>query len=177
MSVADTARARYIRAMDVIHRASLWICGIALVVITLIIPWGVYTRYVLGYGSSWPEPMAVLLKIILSFLSGALCYRDNLHIAVMAVPNSLTGLPRKILGWIVEICMIATNLFMLLWGIELVKTTWFQAIAEFPIVSVGLSYLPVPVAGVITTLFVIERLWTGRLFALASDSSLTVATE
>ena len=168
---------RYIRAMDGLHRLCLWVSGICLVVITLIIPWGVYTRYVLGYGSSWPEPMAVLLMIILSFLSGALCYRDNLHIAVMAVPNSLTGLTRMILGWVGEICMIATNLFMLLWGIELVKTTWFQVIAEFPIVSVGLSYLPVPVAGGITILFVVERLWTGKLFALASDSSLTVATE
>ena len=50
--------------MDLLHRLCLWICGLCLMVITLIIPWGVYTRYVLGYGSSWPEPMAVLLMIL-----------------------------------------------------------------------------------------------------------------
>ena len=168
---------RYIAAMAALHRLCLWICGLCLLVITLIIPWGVYTRYVLGYGSSWPEPMATLLMIILSFLSGALCYRDNLHIAVMALPNALTGTARTLLGWLVEACMLATNLFMLLWGLELVKTTWFQVIAEFPIISVGLSYLPLPIAGGITALFVIERLWKGDLFALPQSESIAQAVD
>jgi TRAP-type C4-dicarboxylate transport system permease small subunit len=168
---------RYIRAMDALHALCMWISGLCLVVITLIIPWGVFTRYVLGYGSSWPEPMAVLLVIVLSFLSAALCYRDNLHIAVMALPNSLPDRPRRLLGWLVEICMAATNLFMLIWGIELVKTAWFQVIAEFPIISAGLTYVPVPLAGAITALFVFERLWTGNLFAAPSDESLAVASE
>ena len=43
--------------------------------------------------------------------------------------------------------MLATNLFMLWWGIKLVQTTWYQSIAEFPIVSVGVSYLPIPIGG------------------------------
>ena len=170
-------KARYIRAMDALHRLCLWASGVCLIVITLIIPWGVYTRYVLGYGSSWPEPLAVLLMIVVSFLSAALCYRDNLHIAVMALPNALDGAARTALGWVVEICMVATNLFMLVWGVELVKTTWFQVIAEFPVVSVGLSYLPVPLAGAITMLFVVERLWTGNLFAPPSGASITHGTE
>jgi TRAP-type C4-dicarboxylate transport system permease small subunit len=48
-----------------------------LVVLALIIPWGVFTRYVLGFGSSWPEPMAILLMIIFAFFSAAACYRDT----------------------------------------------------------------------------------------------------
>ncbi len=28
--------------------------------------------------------------------------------------------------------MLATNLFMLVWGIKLVQVTWHQAIPEFP---------------------------------------------
>ncbi len=46
------------------------VAGVCLVVITLIIPWGVFTRYVLNSASSWPEPMAVLLMIWFSFLVG-----------------------------------------------------------------------------------------------------------
>ena len=60
--------------------------------------------------------------------------------------------------------MAGMNLFMLVWGVRLVHTTWFQAISDFPAISVGISYLPVPLGGAITLLFVIERLWTGRLF-------------
>ena len=64
----------YIRAMDLLHRLCLVIAGLCLV-ITIIIPWGVFTRYVLRVGSSWPEPMAVLLMIWFSFMSAAVCYR------------------------------------------------------------------------------------------------------
>jgi TRAP-type C4-dicarboxylate transport system permease small subunit len=52
-------KATYIRAMDALHGVCMVIAGFCLVTITLIIPWGVFTRYVLNIGSSWPEPMAV----------------------------------------------------------------------------------------------------------------------
>ena len=76
----------------------------------------------------------------------------------------LQGLPRLLVGWLVELAMAGMNLFMLIWGVRLVHTTWFQVIADFPLISVGISYLPVPIGGAITLLFVVERLWTGRLF-------------
>src|SRR5687768_13110896 len=108
-------RRRYVRAMDALHRLCMVIAGLCLVVITLIIPWGVFTRYVLNHGSSWPEPMAVLLMIWFSFLAAALCYRDNLHISVAILPSMLSGVPRLVVGWTIELLMGATNLFMLIW--------------------------------------------------------------
>jgi len=62
-------RAQYFRAMNVVHSACLFVAGACLVIITLIIPYGVFCRYVLNSAASWPEPMAVLLMIVLSFLS------------------------------------------------------------------------------------------------------------
>src|SRR5688572_8009337 len=171
-------KAHYIRAMDAINRACLFIAGLCLVVITIIIPWGVFTRYVLNSASSWPEPMAVLLMIWFSFLSAVVCYREHLHIGVGLLPAALAGAPRVALGWIIEFCMLATNLFMLWWGTRLVDATWHQSIAEFPIVSVGVSYLPVPVGGAIICLFAIERLWTGELFREPTiEITRTVSTE
>jgi TRAP-type C4-dicarboxylate transport system permease small subunit len=41
-------KAQYIRAMDAIHRACLFVAGCCLVVIVLIIPYGVFCRYVLN---------------------------------------------------------------------------------------------------------------------------------
>ena len=166
-------QARYIGAMEALHRLCLVVAGACLVVITLIIPWGVFTRYVLSYGSSWPEPLAVLLMIWFSFTAAALCYRERLHISVQILPMALRGVPRLLLGWAVEIAMAGMNLFMLVWGVRLVHTTWFQAISDFPGISVGISYLPVPVGGAITALFVIERLWTGRLFEEPAPDELS----
>ena len=151
--------------MDAIHQACLVVAGTCLVVITLIVPYGVFTRYVLNSAASWPEPMAILLMIVLSFTSAIVCYREFLHIGVGLLPAYLGEPGRTVLGWLIELCMLATNLFMLWWGSKLVAATWHQSIAEFPLVSVGLTYLPIPVGGALTALFVIERLLTGRFFA------------
>jgi TRAP-type C4-dicarboxylate transport system permease small subunit len=158
------ARAQYIRAMDVLHRTCLFIAGVAIVAITLIIPWGVFTRYVLNSASSWPEPMAVLLMIVLSFTSAVVCYREYLHIGVGVLPSLLGPRGKALLGWMLESCMMITNVFMLYYGTNLVRATWNQSIAEFPLVSVGVSYLPVPIGGLITALFIIERLLTQEFF-------------
>ena len=158
-------KAHYIRAMDVIHNACLFVAGCCLVAITIIIPYGVFTRYVLNSAASWPEPVAVLLMIVLSFLSAVVCYREYLHIGVGVVPAFLGEDTKWLLGWFLEICMLATNLFMLWWGVKLVETTWYQSIAELPIVTAGMTYLPIPVGGALTTLFVIERMLTQKFFS------------
>jgi TRAP-type C4-dicarboxylate transport system permease small subunit len=165
--------ATYVRVMNALQRACMIIAGACLVIITIIIPWGVFTRYVLGVGSSWPEPLAVLLMIWFSFMSAAVCYREGLHIGVSILPNMLTGRPRVALGWLIELLMAGTNLFILVYGIRLVRTTWYQFIADFPAVSTGVSYLPVPLGGAIVVLFVIERLWRGALFAGPNEGAIS----
>ena len=131
-----------------------------------------FTRYVLNYGSAWPEPLAVLLMIWFSFTAAALCYRERLHISVQILPSRAAGTAQLLVGWLVEFAMAGMNLFMLVWGVRLVHTTWFQSISDFPPISVGISYLPVPVGGAIMLLFVIERLWTGRLFEEPAEGGL-----
>jgi TRAP-type C4-dicarboxylate transport system permease small subunit len=171
-------RPRYIQAMNALHALCMAGAGVSLVIITLIIPWGVFTRYVLNSASSWPEPLAVLLMIWLSFLSACVCYREYLHIGVGILPAFLTGAARYTLGFFIELCMLLTNLFMLWWGIKLVQTTWYQAIAEFPIVSAGFAYVPVPLGGLIMVLFVIERMWTQEWFMeLTVETTSSVTTE
>jgi len=58
--------------------------------------------------------------------------------------------------------MIATALFMLVYGVQLCITTWYQSISDFPGLSVGLTYLPIPLAGALTLLFIVERIWLGE---------------
>ena len=50
------ARERYRRAMEWLYLACIAVSGVALVVITLIIPVGVFMRYVMHGALSWPEP-------------------------------------------------------------------------------------------------------------------------
>jgi TRAP-type C4-dicarboxylate transport system permease small subunit len=170
-------QALYIRAMDALNWLCVFVAGVCLVVITIIIPYGVFCRYALNSAASWPEPMAVLLMIVLSFLSAVVCYRENLHIGVGLLPNALSGPAKALLGWLIELAMLGTNLFMLWYGIKLIQTTWYQSIAEFPLVSVGVAYLPIPIGGAITILYVIERLWTRSFFGEPPGDAVSISTE
>jgi len=171
-------KAQYIRAMDAIHQACLFVAGSCLVIITIIVPYGVFTRKVLNSAASWPEPMAVLLMIVLSFLSAVICYREDLHIGVGGMPGWRAEPRKPVLGWVRGSCMGATNLFMLWWGIKLVETTWYQSIAEFPIITAGMAYLPIPIGGALTALFVIERLLTQKFFAEPGPETVSqISTE
>src|SRR5262244_4214354 len=158
-------RRQFFWLMDCLHSGCLFVAGACLIVITLIVPYGVFTRYVLNSAASWPEPLAMQLMIVLSFLSAVICYREYLHIGVGVIPALLPESIKPVLGWFLEICMLATNLFMLWWGIKLVQTTWYQSIAEFPILTAGMAYLPIPIGGALTVLFVIERLLTKEFFS------------
>jgi TRAP-type C4-dicarboxylate transport system permease small subunit len=169
-------KAQYIRLMDRIHQGCLLVSGVCLVVIVLIIPYGVFTRYVLNSAASWPEPLAILLMIVISFLSAVVCYREYLHIGVGMLPAFLNEPAKTHLGWLLEVLMLATNLFMLIWGIRLCETTWHQNVAEFPIVTVGIAYLPIPVGGALTALFVIERFMTQKFFSEPEPETISQLT-
>jgi TRAP-type C4-dicarboxylate transport system permease small subunit len=69
---------------------------------------------------------------------------------------------RAAMRWGVDACMALTGAFMLGYGINLCIVTRYQTLAEFPGLSQGLVYLPIPVAGLLTLLFVIEKVWVGE---------------
>ena len=58
---------------------------------SLIIPVGVFTRYVLGYGAQWPEPIAILLMVVFTFIGAAAAYRAGGHIAVAMLTDRAAG--------------------------------------------------------------------------------------
>jgi TRAP-type C4-dicarboxylate transport system permease small subunit len=155
-------KSRYRQAMEALYLACIVISGVSLVVITLIIPYGVFMRYVLNAAPSWPEPAAVLLMIVFSFLGGAAVYRAKVHIAVRAVVDAVPAAARRVLLGFADAAMALTCLFMVVWGGELARATFHQVIAEFPVLSVGLTYAPLPLGGLITLLFIVERAWLGE---------------
>ena len=152
---------KYQNAMEWLYIACVVLSGTALVAITLIIPAGVFMRYVMNNPLSWPEPAAVVMMVMFSFIGGAAIYRANVHIAVEALLNFVSLKTKKIMLRAVDLCMAATALFMLGYGAQLCKLTWYNTMAEFPALHVGVVYMPIPIAGLLTLLFIIEKVWVG----------------
>ena len=151
----------YRRSMDALYLICATIAGGALVLISAVIPWAVFTRYVLNRAASWPEPMAVLLTIVLTFFGAAACYRRRLHMNVSFFVAMLPDRLRQIADFVAELLVALFALFMVIWGTKLVETTWDNTIADFPFLSVGVTYLPIPIGGVLLLLFVIEHVTIG----------------
>lgn len=149
------------RAMDYLYLMCVIVGSIALVAISAVIPWAVFTRYVLNSAASWPEPMAVLLTIVLTFIGAAAGYRLNLHMNVGYFANKLPPSLQRATDLLVQLLMALIALFMVIWGERLVEVTWHNTIADFPSLSVGVTYLPIPVGGACLLLFVIERIFLG----------------
>jgi TRAP-type C4-dicarboxylate transport system permease small subunit len=152
---------QYRRAMNGLYRACVAVAGSAMVLISLIVPWGVFTRYVLNSASSWPEPAAILLSIVLTFFGAAACYRVRLHMRVSFVRDHMPPHMQRAADLLSELLMAAVGVFMIVWGMRLCEATWYQSIDAFPALSVGVTYLPIPAGGLCLLLFVIEHLLIG----------------
>lgn len=160
----------YRKAMDALYLACVIIAGVALVLISAVIPWAVYTRYVINRAASWPEPTAVLLTIVLTFFGAAACYRLGSHMNVTLLVDKLSPRWRRVSDLIVELLMAAMALFMVVKGAGLVEATWSNSIADFPFLSVGVTYLPIPIGGFILLMFVIEHVTIGRPIDTSGDA-------
>ena len=151
----------YRKLMDALYLVCVMVAGTALVLISAVIPWAVFTRYVLNSAASWPEPTAVLLTIVLTFIGAAACYRRQLHMNVSFFVQMFPPPLRRLTELLAELLVVAMALFMIVYGEKLVAATWYNTIADFPSLSVGVTYLPIPVGGAALLLFVIERVFFG----------------
>lgn len=146
---------------DGLYQACIWISGASVFVMSLIIPWGIFARYVLGTGSRWPEPISILLMVVFTFFGAAAAYRAGSHIAVAMMTDRLPANVRRIAGNLVQLLLLAVSGFMVFYGAKLCNETWLQSVGEIPWMPVGATYMPVPVGGFITLLFVLEYMIFG----------------
>ncbi len=149
------------RLLDALYVACIWVAGMCIALMTLFIPWGIFTRYVLGTGSQWPEPISILLMMVFTFLGAAAAYRSGAHIAVAMLTQRLPNWGQQACDRMVQAFMLTLSGFMLVNGLELCRETWGQSIPELPWLPVGFTYLPVPLGGLITALFVLEHVAFG----------------
>src|SRR6266568_326106 len=101
------------QTMDALYRLCAVVSGSALVLISVVIPWGVFTRYVLNSAASWPEPMAILLTIVLTFFGAAACYRAGTHMSLSVVVRAMSRQLRLAIEPFAEGLMAAISVFMI----------------------------------------------------------------
>ena len=149
------------RGMDRLYMLAMWVAGLSLLLMTIVIPVGIFSRYVLNRGESWPEPIAIICMVTFTFIGAAVGYRAGSHIAVNMLTDRLPAALQKAAARLVDLLMLLVTVLMFWYSFWLCVEVWEQPVAEFPVMTSGESYLPLPVGSAVLILFVIERLLFG----------------
>lgn len=148
----------YVRTMDRLYWACITIAVISMIAMTGLICVGVFLRYIFAMGAQFAEPVSIFFAIQLAFYGAAACLRTEHHLSLQAVQQLLPERWQRTIAVLVHALLGLVALAMIVYGVSLVDTTWFQSYPEFEYVKVGLVYTAIPGSGVVTLLFVIESL-------------------
>lgn len=144
------------RITHVIADGLVRISAFGLVMMTAIVGWQVFGRYVLNSTPSWSEQAALTLMIWYVSLAAVAGVRQGFHIRIVALEEAVAPPVRKAIQVASNLIVGACGIAMLVWGGELVMRTWSHVIPSLGI-SRGLAYLGLPIAGALMALFAFER--------------------
>lgn len=127
-----------------------------LVLMTLIIAWQVFARYVLNASTAWAEQAALLLMIWYVMLAAAAGVREGFHIRITVFAGLLPARGQRWLTLLAQSLVALFGLAMAVWGTELMLATWAHTIPTLGLPR-GLAYLPLVLAGLLIAGFGAEQ--------------------
>jgi TRAP-type C4-dicarboxylate transport system permease small subunit len=142
-----------------ISRGTLAFAAFGLIVMTGIIGWSVFARYVLGDAPAWAEQAALLLMVWFVLLAAAVGVREQFHLGMTAATDAMPQGLRRLSRIVALLCVAGFGAAMGVWGGELVVRTWAFDIPTLGVPR-GAAYLPLPIAGWLSVLFAVEHLIT-----------------
>ncbi|MDX8453452.1 TRAP transporter small permease [Mesorhizobium sp. VK9D] len=163
------------RLLSGVARLALWVSGAGLTLMTIIIAWQVFSRYVLNRSPSWTEASAVLLMGWFIFLGAAVGVRERTHLGFDVLLYFLPKPAKAVLRTISDIVVLAFGGGMIVYGIQLARLTW-KTVMPSLLLPGGVSFLPVILGGALVCLFSLERL-AGRFAGLPVDADIHATGE
>jgi TRAP-type C4-dicarboxylate transport system permease small subunit len=157
------ALAAVARLLGVLSTASLYIAGTGLVVMSAIVLWQVFLRYVLNHSNAWTELSAIMLMSWFIFLGSAVGVRENYHLGFDVLLYVLPPGSKKVLRTLSDLVVLGFAFGMIWYGIALMRLQWNEVMPSLGI-SGAFRYLPLTAGGVLIALFSLERIlmrWSG----------------
>lgn len=136
---------------------ALFAAGVGLVLMTVMVAWGVFGRYVLNDTPIWVEAGSLFLMSWFILLGAAVGVRESDHlgfeVGLMMSPPPL----RAFLTLLGEGLVCAFGLAMLVYGVQLAAGTWSD---RLPIIGIsrGWDYVPIAAGGGLIALFALEKM-------------------
>ena len=142
--------------LDILTRLAHGFVVLLMIVMSIVIGYQVFGRFVLNDTPSWTEQLATNLMIWLALLGGAVVAREDRHIALTIVLNRLGPRERNVLKGTLELLISGFGLLMVWYGSEMALIVRNWTIPTLG-VSRAFDYYAFPVAGALIAAFAATR--------------------
>ncbi len=145
---------------DFLSRWGLRLSAAGLVLMTVIIGWQIWGRYILNDTPHWSERFSLLLMIYYILFAAAIGVREKFHIGLVFFKEALPGRIRYAVDILINVLIGGFGVAMFWYGGQMAMSTWSHVIPTLGLPT-GASYLPFPIAGFMIVLFSIQHILTG----------------
>ena len=146
--------------LDRLERFITFATAAIMIILSALICWQVFSRYVLNASPFWIEELSVISLMWIGLLGAAACVWTESHMSLELV---VSRLPETVRIWLKAATDILIGMFALVLcerGIFLVEKTMGGTLSSLPI-AVGYTYLVLPIAGGLMVVFAAIRAVTG----------------
>lgn len=156
---------RLFAAVDVLNRVVGWVMALCLAIMTVLISWQVFARFVVGDSLTFSEEVSRFLMIWMTMLGAAYAARQGSLLAVDLVPELLKGWVRLAVAVLAHLVSIVFYLVLTVYGWQIAQAVAFQN-APATGVSMFWPMFALCVGGALcavnTVAVIIEELTTGQ---------------
>jgi TRAP-type C4-dicarboxylate transport system permease small subunit len=139
-----------------LHRIVEDVCFFLVVVLTVIVFFQVFNRFILKAPLAWTEELAMLLFQWVVFLGAAVGVKRMSHFGIDLVVEKLPPRTRQRLELLVPLAIGAIAATLIIEGFSLLKLTQFQLYTTMPI-SHAWATLPMPISGFLMIFYLIQQ--------------------
>ena len=144
----------------VLNRIVEWACLGLMLVLTLDLMLGVFSRYVLQSTFTWYDEVARVCFVWAVFLGAAVGVRRGAHFGLHIVVDQLPPRLQRLAALATPVVIIALASVLVIQGWNFVDHGWFQ---QTPVMGLPKAwvYAAMPVGGVLMILYSVGPLWRG----------------
>jgi TRAP-type C4-dicarboxylate transport system permease small subunit len=157
---------RYLIVVDVINKITGWFLALILGVMTVLIFWQVFARFVVGSPLTFSEELSRFLMIWLAMLGSSYALREGTLIAIDLLPDAVKGKKRLIVKSLISFMVIIFSVILVVQGWEMSMTVSTQ-IAPSTRISMFIPMFALPIGGLLLIMnsiaTLIEEIYSAKL--------------
>ena len=144
-------------AFELLARTAILIAGLAMVVMTGVVAWGVFGRFVLNDTPAWAEASALLLMGWVILGAAAAGVREGFHMGFDVLRGALPPRFGRLFAVVSDAVVTLFGAAMAWFGADLALGVWEATLPTLGLPG-AVEYLPLTLGGALIALFGLERL-------------------